>query len=223
MIENLENKALILDLDGVVSWRIPVQKTGVPIIGHHNPDRYTKPVKEVLPSGEPSVYSMNTMSIFSALRHFFAPVFPDVINVIKSIPSDVCIYGNTGRKNELPMIYFTSLSLGIAGISDKFEQIYFKPKGHKTLEHKLAVSRMIAKKHGEENMIVADDNPYDLIPQARQLQRAKFLLIKDLTTDKLTRGINMAKEYPNVLICNTLRQGLKSIVVENFLPVQKPF
>lgn len=106
------------------------------------------------------------------------------------------------------MIAATWRSLEIAGIADKFADIYFKPDGQRTVEHKLAVSTEKAKEFGEENITIVDDNPYDLFPQARKLRRARFGLIRDLTTNRLLKGINMATDYPNVTIYHTLREAL---------------
>ncbi|MDO8576854.1 MAG: hypothetical protein Q7R82_00775 [Candidatus Daviesbacteria bacterium] len=209
-----KRKAVILDIDGVVNWRFPAQQAGIPLLGHHNPDKYTRSIKEVPIAFGPSRDLSNIVSCYSAARHFITPVFPDVTRVIKGLDrEETVIFGNTGRPNESLMVAATWGSLRIAGIADRFALIYFKPKGQKTVEHKFAVSAKKAEEYGEENITVVDDNPYDLFPQAKRLRRGKFVLIEDLTTDRLTKGIDMASEYPNVIVAKTLRQGLAAKIL----------
>lgn len=211
-------RALVLDIDGVVNWRIPFQYAGLPIIGQHNARKYSAYIGEVPVDTGPADDLISLRNLVSVWRHYIAPVFPDVTRVIKGLDMQTAVFGNTGREKELNMVRATWDSLDMAGIDSRFREIYFKPVGQKTVEHKLAVTKKIAEKYGEENIVVADDNPFDLLPQAARLPTARFILIKDYTTNKLLKGIDMSKHYPNVVIGRTFRHGL-NVVMALELPV----
>lgn len=202
-----EFSTLVLDLDGVVSWRIPAQKAGVPFLGHpKNPEELLKPVP-ILPIDRESVDGkISTKVIYDAIRHTLAPVFPDVARVIKGLDGKF-IYGNTGRLNNEPMIASTFLSLSWAKIFSNFYDIYFRPGGYTTVESKVAAIADIRRRFYENEILVADDNPQDLIQEAVTFPNITFLLIRDLTTKRLTRGIDL-KSLPNVHPVSTLRAGL---------------
>lgn len=208
-------EVVVLDLDGVVTWRIPCQKAGIPIIGQHDPGKYAQAIREVPVALGPSDEALNLGTYFSAGRHLLSPVFPDVARVIKGLDPGIVIFGNTGRSDKLPVVNATWESLALAGLDGRFRLIYFKPDGQETVEHKVAVTGKIAKQYGEKKIVVADDNPYDLLPQAARFPGSRFILIRDLTTRKLLGGINMATEYPNVVIARTLRQGISVAMTLN--------
>lgn len=196
--------AIVLDLDGVVNWRIPAQKAGIPLFGQ--PSIHLEPVairpvqKEVLDR------RISARVIYDAIRHSLTPVFPDVIRVIKELDGKF-IFGNTGWHNNEPMIAATVWSLTWAGIFSRFDDIYFRPAGYKTVESKVASIADIRRQFDDHEICVADDNPLDLIPEAITFPNIRFLLISDLTTGRLTNGIDFST-LPNVHRVSTLRAGL---------------
>lgn len=208
-MENLTDKVLVLDLDGVVNWRIPAQRAGIPILGHHNPDIYRIPI-DTFPANREMYRRPLLKDIYDAIRHGTVPVFPDVARLLKELKSTV-IYGSTGRRNTYPMVYSTYFSLKMAGILDKFDDIYFKPEGYTTTEGKTAALDDIRRQWDDDQIFVVDDNPDDLLRMAKTFQRIRFILMRDLTTKRLTRGINMEKDFPNVQINETLRSALLSV------------
>lgn len=202
---------LLTDLDGVVFWRIPAQKAGIPLFGHSDHINYDLP-KTVVSSVNGEVdKSFNPLYIFHALRHLIAPAFPDVISLFSELQNiyGVSIYGHTGRHNNTPLTLATILSLEFAGISKNMNGLNFRQKGRTTLESKtsslLWTTQNIA---SPEEIVVADDNPMDLLPMAKLFREARFVLIKDLTTNRLLRGVNLEEDFPNVTLASTLRKGL---------------
>lgn len=202
-----EFSALVLDLDGVVNWRIPIQKAGVPFLGHpKDREDLLKPIQIFPTQRESQDGRLTPKSIYDAARHLVTPVFPDVARVIRSLDRKF-IFGNTGRLNNEVMILSTVISLTWAKIFDKFDDIYFRPRGYTTVQSKVAGIADIRKQFYDNEILVADDNPEDLIPEAVTFPNITFLLIKDLTTKRLIRGINL-KNLPNVHPVPTLRAGL---------------
>lgn len=203
-----EHRVVVLDLDGVVNWRIPAQKAGIPLIGKHDPRRYTTPVEIYQTQDVDLNGHISFKSVFSGTRHLMAPVFPDVAKLIKGL-DDTTIYGSTGRPNEKPMVYATGHSLEFAGTLDKFDYIYFRPKGYTTTEAKVAALADIRRWWDDEQIEVVDDNPGDLLPMARTFPKIRrFNLIRDFTTNRLLKGIDLEKDFPNVKIARTLREAL---------------
>lgn len=198
---------MVLDLDGVVNWRIPAQKAGVPFLGHpQRPEDLLKPVP-ILPAQRESLDGkISPIIVYEAIRHSIPPVFPDVARVIRGL-DEKFIYGATGRYNNEAMIASTVLSLTWAKIFSKFDDIYFRPTGYTTVQSKVAAIADIRKQFYENEIIVVDDNPEDLIPEAVTFPNISFLLIRDFTTNRLLRGINLST-IPNVRVVSTLRAGI---------------
>ncbi len=125
MLNNVEGLRVVLDLDGVVNWRFPAQKHGIPIIGKHNLERYASP-ERVLPVVRNLPDKPPTLGSFlNAMCHALAPVFPDVVKVLKDFDSGIKVYGSTGRINDKSMVFMTHVSLELVGILRRFEDIYF--------------------------------------------------------------------------------------------------
>lgn len=206
MITYEAERVIVLDLDGVVNWRIPFQKAGVPLIGKPNPDGYLKPVA-VKPLNREQLDPFTPKQIYDGVRHLLAPVFPDVIRVINTLDGSSTIYGNTGRHNSKLMKAATVTSLTWFGIYSKFGDIYFRQHGFTTLEAKTAALADITQTWNEDQMEIVDDNPHDLLPISRMFRNARFHLIRDWTTDRLLKGVDM-REFPNVDIKPTLRAAL---------------
>lgn len=206
-----EHRVIVLDLDGVVNWRIPAQKAGVPIIGRHDPTRYFTPI-DIRPTEWIDLEGHVTIKgYYDGVRHLAAPVFPDVIKVIKSL-EETTLYGSTGRHYEKLMVYATYISLNIAGISKSFDNIYFRKQDYTTTEAKVAALADIKRWWDDEQIEVVDDNPADLLPMARTFPNIRrFHLIQDWTTKRLLRGVDLVKDFPNVKISRTLREALTAI------------
>lgn len=197
---------LLTDLDGVVFWRIPAQKTGIPLLGTPNPERYAQPVAIYHPKRQ-IIEQRSLKSIFNAIRHAAAPVFPDVVRLIKEL-DNVSLYGNTGRPSEEFMIFVTTASLKFAEIFDKFDDIYFRPLGLTNVEAKASTLAGIRNQWDDDQIIVVDDNPEDLLPVAKTFPNIKFHLIRDFSTSRLLRGIDLSNDFPNVRVNKTLREAL---------------
>lgn len=121
----------------------------------------------------------------------------------------VGIYGNTGRHNDPSMVSATYVSLALNRISDRFKDIFFRQRGLTTAESKISALKHVADDFSAgEQIVVADDNPADLLPMAKHFPKVRFFLISDLTTDRLLRGINLEEEFPNVKVKSTLRAAL---------------
>lgn len=207
MLRGIERAKVVLDLDGVVNWRFPAQKHGIPIIGKPSPERYASP-ERALPVLRHLPYKPPTLGNFlNAMRHALTPVFPDVVKVIKEFDPSIKVYGNTGRINDQSMVFMTHVSLERAGILGRFEDIYFRPETYTTTEGKLAALADIIRKSGHDQIICVDDNPGDLLPMAGTFPQVRFGLIRDLTTARLLKGVNM-ENYPNVGVYPTLRRAL---------------
>lgn len=203
---------LLTDLDGVVFWRIPAQKAGIPIIGG-KPENYLGPdnfARQVLSSKTDRRLDdkVTPEAVWDAARHFVVPVFSDVARLFHALDSSIIIYGNTGRHHNPAMVLSTWTSLRLAGIDDRFTRIFFRQKGSSTVTSKVfGIKWTIDHICSEDQIVAADDNPLDLLPMATLYKQARFILIKDWTTERLLRGVDM-DDYPNVTIAQTLRKGL---------------
>ncbi len=206
-MEHLRDKVLVLDLDGVVNWRVPAQKSGIPFLGYYNPEKYKIPVRVRNITREIND-QFSLKDIYDAIRHLLAPIFPDVARLIKEL-ENTTIYGSTGRQNTKSMVYATFWSLRMAGIIDKFDDIYFRPTGFTTTESKVAALYDISQQWDQDQILVADDNPGDILPMARVFPNIRFFLIRDLTTSRLLRGVR-PEEFPGVQIKPTLRAALSN-------------
>ncbi|TSC88322.1 MAG: hypothetical protein G01um10147_227 [Microgenomates group bacterium Gr01-1014_7] len=200
---------LLTDLDGVVFWRIPAQKAGLTLNGTNCLEHYLQPVNDLSFNGRIDDL-LSPETVLKALRHLLVPVFPDVKNVLRELHENrIKIMGNTGRYNDCAMVSATNVSLALNGVSDCFQDILFRPYGFTTAESKDAGFRYATLHVAPEQEIIAvDDNPLDLLPLARKHPNGRFVLIRDLTTDRLLRGVNLEEDFPNVQVHPTLRAAL---------------
>lgn len=203
-----EHRVVLLDLDGVVFWRVPAQKAGLPVLGDPKVrEKFYKPVSIKPARKYPIDYRFKPKSIYDGVRHSLAPAFPDVVRLIKQA-ENATFYGGTGRHNTEAMTLATTFSLTWAGVERRFDDIYFRPEGYTTAETKVSALADIRRQWDDDQIEVADDNPADLLPMSRTFPNLRFHLIRDLTTDRLLRGIDLAQDFPNVDINRTLRQAL---------------
>lgn len=202
---------LLTDLDGVVFWRIPAQKAGIPFIGNYHPQIYMDLLARMKHDHVIKNSKLTPFDLWNAARHIVVPVFPDVVKVLKDLDRNIWVYGNTDRYNNTPMVFATGKSLEMAGILDRFTAFHFREKGVSTLTSKMAgLIRIIEGIATPNEIVMVDDNPLDLIPFARSYPDVRFILIRDLTTDRLLSGVDM-KALPNITMAPTLRKGLQGI------------
>ncbi len=113
-------------------------------------------------------------------------------------------YGNTGRSNKRPWVEMTRKTLSRGGILEGFEDIFFKPKGFKTIESKGAAIAGLRERY--EHVRHYDDNPADVLGLARVFPDVEFVIVQDLTTGLLLSRTEMS-EYPNVQRVAVLSQA----------------
>lgn len=205
---------LLTDLDGVIFWRIPAQKAGIPLLGNVTPQTYINQALRALQEKKDfggSDTKPTMLDNWQAIRHLVVPVFPDVIRVLNELDSNIWVYGNTGRHKSPPMTAATWLSLQMAGIHHRFNGIIFRERNSGTTSNKEGgLQRTIKGFADEDEIVVVDDNPLDLIPMAYNHPNVRFILIRDLTTDRLLKSLDMKTGFKNVTIARTLREGLLS-------------
>lgn len=134
--------------------------------------------------------------------HSIRPLKKGVKEFIEN--SDADKYGNTGRSNKKPWVEMTRRTLSRGGILEEFEDVFFKPKGFKTIESKGAAIAQLRKRY--ENVRHYDDNPADVLGLARVFPDVQFVIVQDLTTGLLLSRTEMS-EYPNVQRVAVLSQA----------------
>ena len=189
-------RAVSLDLDGVVIWRPPfqlkafvdrhVKRRGVKIF---NPPQSIPVLSQEIKSDH-----LRKGEVASFLMHSIRKVNSSVPGFLdNNFYADV--YGNTGRVNRTPWVRMTMQTLQRAGVAEEFKDIYFKPEGTKTMLSKLAAINVLRTRYAQ--VVHYDDNPADALPIAAFFPDVQVVIVQDLTTGLLYSREEAAK-YPNV-------------------------
>lgn len=203
----MAERALSLDLDGVVFKRTPYQFKA--LVRRHvlrkGFDIYQAPV--YLPQIKREVVQdqLRSLELPSYVIHMARRVPDDVRSEIISLSGiGVHIYGNTGRSNRSPWVKMTRNSLGRHGLLDYFESIFFKPEGIKTRDSKISAVAMLTERY--ETVVHIDDNPEDALPMAEMLPNVRVIIVQDKSTG-LLYSREESLRYPNLVRVVAFRQG----------------
>jgi hypothetical protein len=120
--------------------------------------------------------------------------------------SDADKYANTGRSNKRPWVNMTRKTLSNGGVLEQFEDIYFKPKGFRTIESKGAAIADLRERYARVRHY--DDNPADVLGLARVFPDVEFVIVQDLSTGILLSRTELS-QYPNVSRVAALNGRLK--------------
>lgn len=190
-------RAISLDIDGTVVFRPPLQAGAV--INRHIMRRaatmYNPP--DVFPEivrGAPVAGNIKAGELISFLVHYLKWVYPGARDFIRS-QEGVHIYGNTGRKNKVCWVELTKKTLGKGHVLDRFEHIFFKEAGTKTMLSKLEAVGRLTERY--PHVVHYDDNPADALPIAAFFPNVEVVIVQDLSAGVLYSSEELAK-YPNV-------------------------
>ncbi len=189
-------RAISLDLDGVVIWRPPFQLGAFTSrhVKRRGAQIFNPPQEVPVLSREIKNDHLRVGEMVSFLMHSIRRVngsVPDFLDTYSSVD----IYGNTGRANRTPWVNMTMHTLQRAGVAEVFKDVYFKPPGTKTMLSKLAAIDELRRKYGVVTHL--DDNPADALPIAAFFQDVQVVIVQDLTTG-LLYSREEAEKYPNV-------------------------
>lgn len=181
----MNERALILDLDGVVFNRIPFQLIALnEYVKHiHNPSEMYLPPAEV-PKIAREYKQQSPITIFerTALKRHRNRVASQRTRELIEVAAEerYDIYGNTGRKQTPEWNRMTAGALTDADLGSHFRKIFFKPSGISTRDSKLAAVNEVRQLY--RNVIVVDDNPWDALPIAGVFSDVKVVLLEDLSS-----------------------------------------
>lgn len=200
-------RAISLDLDGVVISRFPIQLKAV--IDRHIKRRgstiFNPPESIPTLSREPKSAPLKLGELISFFLHSRRTVNVDVEDFLDTNHM-VDVYGNTGRVGKTPWIRMTWQTLKRGSVDDGIKDIYFKPDGTKTMLSKLeAISQL---RHVYGSVTHYDDNPADALPIAAFFPDVKVVIVQDLTTGLLYSREEAAR-YPNVKRVAALNSKVK--------------
>ncbi len=192
----MRERAISLDIDGVVLFRPPLQLGAV--INRHvmrcastmynSPDAIPQIMRAPVPG------NIKAGELISFLMHYLKWVYPGARDFIRN-QEGVYIYGNTGRKNKVPWVELTKKILGKGRVLDRFEHIFFKEAGTKTMLRKLDAVNRLTKIY--PHVTHYDDNPADALPIAAFFPDVEVVIVQDLSAGVLYSSEELAK-YPNV-------------------------
>lgn len=197
-------RAISLDLDGVVIWRPPFQ-LGAFVKRHvkrQGAGMYAPPEEIPELSREIKDDHLKPSELVSYLMHVIRPVTGSAREFIDENFLTADIFANTGRAARTPWVNMTKRTLEHGGLHGAFEDYFFKPEGVKTMASKLeAVSRL-----REQYRYVThyDDNPADALPIAERFPDVHVVIVQDLSTGMLYSR-DEAQRYPNVTRIAKLR------------------
>ncbi len=194
----MTDRAISLDLDGVVIFRPPIQ-AGALFNRHiirrgrrmyNPPDAVPQITRESPLEGQ-----MKPSELVSFLTHCLKWVYPGAKYFIRD-QREAHFYGNTGRRNKTPWIQLTRKTLERGGVLERFEDIYFRPEGTRTMLSKLEAIDRLRTRYTQVTHY--DDNPADALPIAAFFPDVKVVIVQDLSTGLLYSREEAAK-YPNVM------------------------
>lgn len=96
----------------------------------------------------------------------------------------------------------TKRSLAKAGILERFQDLYFRPRGITTAVSKLSGVAYLRQQY--DQVVHFDDNPLDGVPIARFFPDVQVVIVRDYSTDRLLRVVDLAG-LPNLKV--TKRYG----------------
>jgi len=197
-------KAISLDLDGVVIWRPPFQ-LGAFVKRHikgQGTTMYAPPEEIPELTREIKDDHLKPSELFSFLMHAIRPVSGSAREFIDENSLTADIYANTGRAARAPWVDMTKRTLANGGLHGAFRDYFFKPEVIKTMVSKLeAVGRL----RGEYGHVTHyDDNPADALPIAARFPDVRVIIVQDLSTG-LLYSREEARRYPNVTRIAKLR------------------
>ncbi len=193
----MPERALSLDLDGVVFRRPPFQIKAVAehLLHRSRPYDAVDPVPKIPYRQMQVIVPPGPIERLSLGTHRRRQVFPDVVDILQSL-EDLDIYGNTGRVFSVHWTMMTENSLRFSGVLPHFKGIYYRPSGISTRDSKLAAVAELREIY-PGGVIHIDGNPDDGIPIAATFPDVGVIIMQDLTTDLLFSRREM-EEFPNV-------------------------
>lgn len=182
------------DLDGVVFKRqIPLQFNALKKLLLNGNSIYNPPE---LPEIFRDVRISDELSVQESLSLYFHSKRPLKSGIVEYMAHRSTVkFGNTGRLNKLAWKEMTLASLQRQGVSQLFEDVFFRYEGIKTIQSKGAVLRMLSEEY--PRLTHYDDNPADVLGLAKLLPEVQFVIVQDLSTGMLLSRAEMT-EYPNV-------------------------
>lgn len=202
-------EALVLDLDGVVIFRLPWQAKAERDYGKKGCGLYVPPTDIPQIAREIRHEGLGVVEVGSFVFNTMRCVFPDVSRVLPQI-EDMDVYGNTGRSNKASWVAMTRWQLRMGGVEGCFQDIFFKPKGTTTAGSKLGNVAYLLEKYRVVRCV--DDNPADLLPILNKFpDRVEGVLVRDRSTDLLLAGIDI-KSYPNFRVVSKFRDAVGDLL-----------
>lgn len=206
----MAERALSLDLDGVVYKRPPIQTMGLAMYLRRGSSIYEAidpiPTYELSEIARDSSPSLRKRLFRATLARRQVPI--DVRNTLRALDQmddAPDIYGNTGRIYDERMVALTDQTLESGGIDLCIQRVYYRPPGLSTRESKLAVVAMLRQKYGHVTHV--DDNPADGLPIAATFPDVNVVILQDLTTGILfARG--EIEQFPNARRVATFREAV---------------
>lgn len=207
---------LLLDLDGVVFERVPVQAGVFSVITRrlfrkplYDISQYYGPVQRQL-----DWYLLHQEELLSHWLHSRRNVKKGVRQALQVVSEseESDIIGNTGRRFKAEWVEMTEETLRQGLVLDYFhnstkrkEPIFYTPKGVSTIQSKLDVTNWALERY--TRVIVADDNPDTTVAVAANFPRVEVLAVQDWTT-KLMLTRNVLRQNPTIEVVPSLPVGL---------------
>lgn len=202
------NVAHSFDCDGVLVWRFPVQTDVLP----------WKHRQVMLPPELPTLdrnVNETPLSVFelpSYRIHALRSVTRQAAWAIIAI-SQGDIYLNTGRENRRAYVDLTEVSLKRAGIENRFNDLFFGVSGVSTILSKIVWLDQLSQQYNA--VYHYDDNPKTSLTVEKYFRErdgknnVRSVLITDWSAGFLTRGINLKKEYPTLIVARDIREAVR--------------
>ena len=196
------------DCDGVLAWRIPIQADVLP----------WKRRQVVLPSELPTL-NRNVNETPIGILEFPSYGIHAIRNVTRLAAwaiiaiSQEDIYLNTGRENRRAYVDLTEASLKRAGIRDRFQDLFFGVSGISTTISKIVWLDQLSEQY--DMVYHYDDNPKTALTVEKYFRErdgknnVKSILVRDWSAGFLTRGIDLEKEHPNLVVARDLREAVR--------------
>jgi len=197
----MSKEADSLDIDGLlVKRQFPIQSGAIGARRRHGLAIYDRAL--VFPEITRSVELGEIGSLREAISfylHSRRGVRNDVVESLNLRGTDK--FGNTGRSDKKPWVDMTWKQLNSMGL-DGLRDIFFTPRGFKTVESKGAGIQELVKKYDQVTHF--DDDPLTTLLLARHFVMVNFVLAGDLSAGYLLKDVNM-NDYPNVRWAKRIR------------------
>lgn len=179
--------AFSFDCDGVLVTTFPYQAGALRRL---NPNLFQPPIEIPVIKHEVTGGNLRSREIPSFLLHCLKWVPRSTIEALDILYSQ-CLYVNIGRRNTKPWVDLTKRSLARAGILERFQDLYFRPRGVTTAVSKLHGVACLRQQYSQ--VIHFDDNPLDGVPIAQFFPDVLVVIVRDYSTNRLLKEVNLTR------------------------------